>query len=48
MNVQDKPFMADKYLVDKLPAVIILDDDKIYMRCTGAIDVNQMAEILRG
>lgn len=48
VNVQDKPFMAEKYLVDKLPAVIILDDEKVYMRCTGAIDVNEIAEILRG
>lgn len=48
VNVQNEPFMADKYLVDKLPTVIILDGQKVCMRRTGAINIDKIAEFLMG
>lgn len=47
INAQNDPFTAEKYGVDKLPAVIILDGKQVIMRCTGAIDIDRTAELLR-
>ena len=46
VNVQNEPSMADKYLVDRLPTVIILDGEKVYMRRMGAIDIYEIAGVL--
>lgn len=46
VNVQNEPSMADKYLVDRLPTVIILDGEKVYMRRMGAIDIDEIAGVL--
>lgn len=48
INAQNDPFTAEKYGIDKLPAVIILDGKKVIMRCTGAIDIDKTVELLRG
>ena len=47
INAQNDPFTAEKYGIDKLPAVIILDGKQVIMRCTGAIDINKTADLLR-
>ncbi|MEY8536607.1 thioredoxin family protein [Blautia pseudococcoides] len=47
INAQNDPFTAEKYGIDKLPAVIILDGKQVIMRCTGAIDIGKTAELLR-
>lgn len=48
INVQDSPFMADKYLIDKIPAVVLLDNEVVKMRRMGAIDINEIAKFLKG
>lgn len=42
------PQKAEKYLVDRLPAVILLDGERVQMSRTGAIDVNEVANWLKG
>ncbi len=48
VNAQNEPFVADKYNIDKLPAVVLLDGKTVYMRRTGAIDMDKIAEWLKG
>lgn len=48
VNAQDDPITADKYSVDKLPAVILLDGETVKMRRTGAIDTKEVAKWLKG
>ena len=43
-----EPWKAEKYMVDKLPAVVLLDGNTVYMNRTGAIDINDVAEWLKG
>lgn len=38
---------AEKYMVDKLPTVVLLDGNTVYMNRTGAIDINDVAEWLK-
>ncbi len=47
VNAQDDPFTAEKYLIDKLPAVALLDGDTVHMSRTGAIDVDEVASWLK-
>lgn len=42
------PQRADKYHIDKLPAVVLLDGETVYMNRTGAIDINKVARWLKG
>lgn len=42
------PQRAEKYDVDKLPTVVLLDGEAIHMNRTGAIDVKKVAEWLKG
>lgn len=48
INVQDEPFNADKYGVDKLPAIVILDNEKIVMRSTGGYTTDQLEDLIKG
>ena len=48
VDAQSDPFMADKYNVDKLPAVVLLDGGTVHMSRTGAIDVDEVARWLTG
>lgn len=48
VNAQNDPFTADKYNIDKLPAVVFLDGETVYMNRTGAIDIDKVAEWLKG
>lgn len=48
VNAQTDPFTAEKYRVDKLPTVVLLDGEKVYMQRTGAIDIGKVARWLRG
>lgn len=43
-----EPWKAEKYMVDKLPTVVLLDGNTVYMNRTGAIDVNEVANWLKG
>lgn len=47
VNVQDEPFVADKYQIDRLPAVVLLADEMVHMNHTGAIDVEKVADWLK-
>ena len=42
------PQRAEKYLVDKLPTVVLLDGEKVVLRRTGAVNINKMAAWLKG
>lgn len=46
IDMQARPQMADKYLINRLPSVVILDDDKIKSVITGAFDVEAMTDLL--
>lgn len=43
-----EPHRADKYHIDKLPTVVLLDGNTVRMNRTGAIDVNVVANWLKG
>lgn len=42
------PHRAEKYHVDKLPTVVLLDGETVRMNRTGSIDVNEVANWLKG
>ena len=48
VDAQADPFTAEKYHVDRLPAVVLLDGETVHMNRTGAIHVNEMANWLKG
>lgn len=48
IDAQNDPFTAEKYFVDKLPTVILLDGKSVVGRASGAIDINKMREWLKG
>lgn len=48
VNAQNEPFIADKYNVNKLPTVVLLDGETVHMNRTGAIDINKVAAWLKG
>lgn len=43
-----EPWKAEKFMINRLPAVILLDGDAVIMNRTGAIDINKVAKWLRG
>ena len=43
-----EPFKAEKYHVERLPTVVLLDGETVCMNRTGAIDINKVAEWLKG
>ena len=48
INAQEEPFTTDKYSIDKLPAIVLLDGEQVKMNRTGAIDIKEIAEFLEG
>ena len=42
------PQEAERYMIDRLPAVVLLDGETVHMNRTGAIDVNEVANWLKG
>lgn len=48
INVQNDPFIAEKYLIDKLPSIVLLDGAAVKMSSTGAIDIREVAGWLKG
>lgn len=48
VNAQEDPFTADKYCIDKLPAIVLLDGEQVKMNRTGAIDIEKIAGFLEG
>ena len=48
IDAQNEPFTADKYMVDKLPMVVLIDGDTVIFRRTGAIDIDKVADFLKG
>ena len=48
VDAQADPFTAEKYHVDKLPTVVLLDGETVHMNRTGAIDVNEVVNWLKG
>lgn len=47
VDVQSDPFTAEKYQVDRLPAVVFLDGKRVYMARTGAIDIEAVGKWLK-
>ena len=43
-----EPWKAEKYMVDRLPTVVLLDGETIHMIRTGSIDAKEVAEWLKG
>ena len=43
-----EPFKAEKYHVERLPTVVLLDGETVYMNRTGAIEIDKVAEWLKG
>lgn len=43
-----EPWRADKYHVERLPTVVLLDGETVYMNRTGAIDIHTVATWLKG
>lgn len=43
-----EPHRAEKYHVDKLPTVVLLDGETVHMNRAGAIDINKVARWLKG
>ena len=43
-----EPHRAEKYRVERLPTVVLLDGETVHMNRTGAIDVNEVANWLKG
>lgn len=43
-----EPHRTEKYHVDKLPTVVLLDGETVCMNRTGATDINKVAEWLKG
>ena len=39
-----EPFEAEKYHVERLPTVVLLDGETVYMNRTGAIDVKEVSK----
>ena len=48
VNAQEAPFIAEKYSIDKLPAIVLLDGEQVKMNRTGAIDIEKIAKFLEG
>lgn len=46
VSVQETPSQAEKYRVDKLPMMIILDNEEVILRSTGGYTVDKLAEIM--
>lgn len=42
------PQKAEKYMIDRLPTVVLLDGETVHMSRTGAIDISKVAEWLKG
>ena len=43
-----EPWRATKYNIERLPTAVLLDGETVYMNRTGAIDINKVAEWLKG
>ena len=48
INAQEHPFTAEKYMVDKLPTVILLGEETVYKHYTGSVDLEETAIWLEG
>ncbi len=49
INARKQPQLAEKYNVDKLPMIIFCGENKAeIMRKTGAIDINKVANWIKG
>lgn len=46
VNAQNDPFTAEKYNVDKLPTIVILDGEKRILQSTGGYTVDRLVEIM--
>lgn len=47
IDAWNEPWRADKYHVERLPTVVLLNGDTVYMNRTGAIDVNEVANWMK-
>lgn len=43
INTQEDPFTAEKYMVDRLPIAVLIENDVMIMKYTGAIDIENIA-----
>ena len=43
-----EPWRAEKYHVERLPTVVLLDGETVHMNRTGAINIDKAAKWLKG
>lgn len=43
-----EPCRATKYNIERLPTAVLLDGETVYMNRTGAIEIDKVAEWLKG
>ena len=48
IDVWKEPWKAEKHMVDRLPTIVLLDGETVHMIRTGAIDIETVAEWLKG
>lgn len=48
IDAWNEPQEAEKYMVDKLPAIALLDGERVHMQRTGAIHIENVANWLKG
>ena len=48
INVQENPFLADRYHITRIPAVLVEVDGRVIRQTPGGFEVKEMLEILKG
>ena len=46
INAQNEPFLADQYLVDKLPTIVVIDGKTAIFKAAGVAPVEKLKELL--
>ena len=47
MNARDYPLIAEQYCVERLPALLLLEDGKVVFHCLGAVNIDELADYLQ-
>lgn len=48
IDAWNNPLIAKKYYVGRLPTVVLMDNENVYMYRTGAIDIKRTSQWLKG
>lgn len=47
VNAQKNPFTAEKYGVEKLPTIVIIDGNERFMQSTGGFTVDELEKLMK-